>query len=385
MLNKFNKWLKKNKAEGTSLHFKEYSDTMRGVYSSENIREGTTLMKVPINMIIHSTMVKDKSDIVKKLIKQNITFISSAHVFISIYMIETFEDPTHFFYPYYQILPSHLNNIPLFWTEEELEEFNGSVFLDLVNNKIQKLKREYDKITSNISYFKSLATFERYKYIRCLVASRNFTLHIGGEKVNAMVPWADMLNHELPAQTRWGYKDNYFFIDSLKDIKSNTEIMDSYGLKSNSTYLLHYGFTVKEETHRNEDNVTITIKSQKITLTIPFNNNILQNQLLTLFKNGRSKNKKKEKQTLYKINKSLIALLDKYNTPYKDDIKILDSGTLDPFSNKHNAMMIVSNEKKIIQHYITCIFKILEYLDLQPTDRVLNETYLVDYFESHNG
>ena len=43
-------------------------------------------------------------------------------------------------------------------------------------------------------------------------------------------------------------------------------------------------------------------------------------------------------------------------------------------------MVVIANEKKIIQHYIEGIFKILEYIDLEPAQRILDEAYLIDYF-----
>ena len=386
MLSKFSNWLDKNGASGSSLYFKEYTETMRGVYSNKSINSGTNVMKIPSNMIIHSNMVRKKSDIVKKLLNQQINFISPAHVHITIYMIETFDDPTHFFYPYYKILPENLDNIPLFWSEDDLNYLTGSYLIDLIRNKNNKLEKEYNKIVSHIPYFKNLANFNKYKYIRSLVASRNFTLKINDKTIQGMVPWADMLNHSLPAQTKWGYRDDFFYIDSIANIESNSEIMDSYGLKTNATYLLHYGFTVADDANREKDSVKITIKSQEVTLSIPFNNYILQNQLLNLFRKNKNnllgiyRNLKTEKTALFKINKTLVSILDKYATTYKDDIKLLDSGDLDPFSDRYNALIIVSGEKKILQHCVDCIFKILEYIDLKPEERTLNKPYLIDYF-----
>ena len=85
-------------------------------------------------------------------------------------------------------------------------------------------------------------------------------------------------------------------------------------------------------------------------------------------------------QNLYTINKHLISLLDKYKTTYKEDITLINRKTLDSFSNKYNAMVVIANEKKIIQHYIEGIFKLLEYIDLEPAQRILDEAYLIDYF-----
>ena len=385
MLKKFITWLSNNNAEGVSLDFKEYTPTMRGVYSNETIASGTNIMKIPLNMIIHNDMAKNKSDTVQKLLKHNTIFISPAHVYITIYIIETFNDPTHIFYPYYKILPENLNNIPLFWSAEEKEDLEGSYFMELINNKITKLENEYKKIISTVPYFKNLANFNKYKYIRLLVASRNFTLKINDRTLNGMVPWADMLNHRYPAQTKWGYRDGFFYIDAITDIKANVEIMDSYGLKTNALYLLHYGFTVGNDDKREKDSIKIIIESQEIILTTPFNNYTLQDLLNVFRKNtgnltGGYKNSKTEKENLYRVVEKLVSILDKYKTKHKDTKILLNSGDIEIFSNKYNALVVVSSEQKIIQNYIESIFKILEYIDLNPVERKLDKPYLIDYF-----
>ena len=377
----FVSWLKEHGGVGTSIKFKEYTETMRGVYSCEYIPSGTSVITIPDNMIIHSNMVQKKSNTIKKLKKLNINFISPSHVYITIYIIETFNDPTHFFYPYYKIFPKNLNNIPLFWTDLELSELAGSHFQKLINNKITKLRNEYNKIVRTIPYFKNMANFNKYKYIRLLVASRNFTLKINDERVNAMVPWADMLNHRYPPQTKWGYRDGHFFLDAVEDIDANIEIMDSYGLKTNALYLLHYGFTVGLNGKCSKGSIPIIINAREITLSIPINNYTLQDLLNTFHKHNVTPNyKNTDKKNLYTINKHLISLLDKYKTTYKEDIILINSKTIDTFSNKYNAMVVIANEKKIIQHYIEGIFKILEYIDLEPAQRILDEAYLIDYF-----
>ena len=157
--------------------------------------------------------------------------------------------------------------------------------------------------------------------------------------------------------------------------------MDSYGLKTNALYLLHYGFTVDLNDEREKDSVTIKINSQEITLSLPINNYTLQDLLNTGLKTT-STHKNGDKRRLYNINKVLISLLDKYKTTYKRDITLINSKTLDRFSNKYNSLIVISSEKNIIQNYIEGIFKIIEYIDLSPEQRILDSAYLINYFNS---
>lgn len=77
-----------------------------------------------------------------------------------------------------------------------------------------------------------------------MVASRIFGISINGNKTDAFVAYADMLNHRRPRQTSWQYCDQRkgFIIEALEDIKRGDQIYDSYGKKCNTRFLLNYGF-----------------------------------------------------------------------------------------------------------------------------------------------
>ena len=80
--------------------------------------------------------------------------------------------------------------------------------------------------------------------MRMMIASRIFGIQIDGKNTDALVAYADMLNHKRPRQTSWYYCDDRkgFVIDSLTAIKRGEQIYDSYGKKCNSRFLLNYGF-----------------------------------------------------------------------------------------------------------------------------------------------
>ena len=379
MVENFKNWLGPD-VYGDFLQIKEYSPIMRGVYSKKKIDAGTKFIRIPKNKIIYTEQAKRSSEIIKENFIDKVNLFSSPdHVFITIYMIETwFGDLNSDFKSYYEILPPNLNNIPLFWTEEQLKMLKGSPIVEDIKQKNNKIRSEYNTIVDNVPEFKILANFERYKYVRCLVSSRNFSINVDGVSSQAMAPLADMFNHKRPCKTKWGYEDNEFFVKSTEDIDINEEIMDSYGLKSNNSYFIHYGFVVDDDSQRTEDVLTIKLDDYNISLKLPFNNYTLQNELLPMLRktsnnpHGNFINKQKDLKILLELNKKLIKLLDEYPQSLKLDLvdkKIVQ----DKFSNEFSALVIVSTEKKILQYYIECIFKILDY--------ILNETKLADIEE----
>lgn len=379
MVENFKNWLGGD-VYGDFLEIKEYSPIMRGIYSKKNIDAGTKFIRIPKSKIIYTGHAKKTSKIIQEhfIDKKNL-FSSPDHVFITIYMIETwFGDLNSDFKSYYEILPPNLNNIPLFWTKKQLKMLEGSPIITDIKLKNNKIRGEYNIIVEYAPEFKILANFERYKYVRCLVSSRNFSINVDGVSSQAMAPLADMFNHKRPCKTKWGYENDEFFVKSTEDIGSNEEIMDSYGLKSNNAYFIHYGFVVDEDSQRTEDVLTIKLDDYNISLKLPFNNYTLQNELLPILRKtaknprGNFTNKHKDLKILLELNKNLIKLLDEYPQSLKLDL--IDKKLIqDKFSNKFSALVIVSTEKKILQHYIECIFKILDY--------ILDDTKLADIKE----
>ena len=80
--------------------------------------------------------------------------------------------------------------------------------------------------------------------MRMMIASRIFGIQIDNHKTDALVAYADMLNHKRPRQTAWSYSDEHegFIIEALDDIPRGDQVYDSYGKKCNTRFLLNYGF-----------------------------------------------------------------------------------------------------------------------------------------------
>lgn len=95
--------------------------------------------------------------------------------------------------------------------------------------------------------------------MRLLVASRIFGIAVNGHKTDGFVPYADMLNHKRPRETSWTYDDTRqgFIIDAIVDIERGQPVHDSYGRKSNTRFLLNYGFINR---NNDADDLPITLE-----------------------------------------------------------------------------------------------------------------------------
>jgi histone-lysine N-methyltransferase SETD3 len=183
----------------------------------------------------------------KKIMEANLELDAPKHVFIMLYMLLDRRRPDSFFKPYYDILPQTLSNMPIFWSEEELEMLAGSYLLTQIDERNDAIAKDYHEICLLDASFPQMCTLDEFKWARMCVSSRNFGMQINGLRTAAMVPFADMLNHYRPRETKWQFEDmtQSFTVVSLQDIAAGAQVYDSYGQKCNHRFLLNYGFSVE--------------------------------------------------------------------------------------------------------------------------------------------
>ncbi len=203
-------------------------------------------MEIPLKCLITVEMGQDTS-IGHKIMNSHIDLDAPKHIYLMLFMILDSKDPKSFFKPYYDILPPTLHNMPIFWNSDELALLEGSYILTQIEERNIAIETDYTAICQIAPEFEDLCTLHEFKWARMCVCSRNFGLVVNGIRTAALVPYADMLNHYRPRETKWQY-DNIlqgFTIVSMGPISSGLQIYDSYGQKCNHRFLLNYGFSVE--------------------------------------------------------------------------------------------------------------------------------------------
>lgn len=242
----FESWLLENGAKFSKLELKNYGDEVRGCKSVYDIEEDEIIVEIPLNCVITVEMGKE-TDVGKELLKTNIDLDAPKHIYLMLFMLIDRKNPTSFFKPYYDILPATLHNMPIFWSEDEIDYLKGSYLQIQIDERKMAIESDYMAICSVVPEFESIATLEEFSWARMCVCSRNFGLTVNGLRTAALVPYADMLNHLRPRETKWQYDDlrNSFTIVSLHPIFSGSQVYDSYGQKCNHRFLLNYGFSIE--------------------------------------------------------------------------------------------------------------------------------------------
>lgn len=244
----FTRWLKENGATFPDLYFKEYGGGERGVHSTTAIPEGKQVVKIPLRLLITEDLAQTCPYAKAFNQRPSSSDIYAPHLaLITLYMLDTLEDPDHLFAPYYDILPRDVSNFPHFWGKKDRRLLENSEILGEVDQRLERFLKDYDQLSDILPGFSDRFTAGDYLWLRTLVGSRNFRLPIHGKSQSTMVPLGDMLNHNVPADVRWGFdpQEDGFTMVSKTPIAKGAQVMDSYGLKPNTKYFLHYGFALE--------------------------------------------------------------------------------------------------------------------------------------------
>ncbi|GAV76147.1 SET domain-containing protein/Rubis-subs-bind domain-containing protein [Cephalotus follicularis] len=170
---------------------------------------------------------------------------------------------------YFNVLPQFTDS-PLFWSEEELAELQGTQLLSTTVAMIEYVQNEFSKVEEEIliphkQLFPSSITFGYFLWAFGILKSRAFS-HLRGQNL-VLVPLADFINHspsiitEDPAYEIKGAglfsRDLLFSLRSPVDVSAGEQVLIQYDLnKSNAELALDYGFI---ESNLNRIAYTLTL------------------------------------------------------------------------------------------------------------------------------
>ncbi len=395
---KFLKELYKYDAYFPKLEIHFYSDEYRGVCAKSKIVKEEIIMTIPKECLISLELAME-TNIGKEIGKFMYSELNSPkHCLLSAFLLT--EEKSEKWKFYFDLLPKDFSNFPIFYTEKELEYLKGSPFLNQVLDKKIDMKIDYEKICFYIPSF-SQFSYQKFCEARMMISSRIFGIQMGENKTDVLAPFADLLNHKRPRQTQW-YYDNMlesFVIQAIEDINEGSEIFDSYGKKTNSRFLLNYGFSL-ENNDSSEYPLTVSFNNSyplfevkknlfqsdfELVKTFNLNNNIYESQLLELLSflrfmlfdgdinilfNAMTSNdnliyedisltfyyispisKELEMKVLKHLHLLCRKALNNYPTTYEEDNLTLKSKKNISF-NYRNCLLLLMSEKSVLSYYI---------------------------------
>lgn len=406
LLQVFEQWLIDAGAKFPQLVMRQYDEEVRGVHATEDIEPEVDIIEIPLRCLITVEMGKD-TEVGRAVLHSNLDLDAPKHIYIMLFMLTDRKKPDSFFKPYYDILPATLNNMPIFWSEEEMAWLEGSYLVRQTEERNEAIIRDYHAICGVYPAFSEICDVDEFKWCRMAVCSRNFGGVINGVRTSMMVPHADMLNHFRPRETKWAFDNSKqaFTVTSLQHLPTGKQVYDSYGSKCNHRFLLNYGFSIENNvesdgTCPNECSLAFKVRDddahrelklgfwsrgggnmeRRTRVSIADNENARQAfsfcRVLAANEdefaqitgaNGRGGGaysfrtptdirhpvcKRNELAAMALFETILQEHLDAYPDTLEVDREKLAPGRLEPFSNERHAVIHVAGEKVVIHHFL---------------------------------
>ena len=222
-------------------------------FVTDNVPMGSCVLRVPLICLI-SVEMGMATTIGERILRHELEtgevldLTAPKHCFLALFLLTDRRDPQSWYQPYYNSLPATFPNIPLFWDMDDIATLRGCHLLYLVKDRLENLEADYQVICSVAPQFSEVCTVAEWVWARMVVASRNFGVEIEGMRTDVLCPLCDMLNHRRPRQTKWQFDQasESFVVEATVDLDAGAELLDSYGRKCNTRYLLNYGFCVQD-------------------------------------------------------------------------------------------------------------------------------------------
>ena len=199
--------------------------------------------------------------------------IISGRTLIYLYMLVAYGD-LRGHGPYLRSLPT-VHDDPLWWSEDELAELNGTNLVAAIEERRRALKRAWDALVPLLHGLScpfgppTEFTWERFLWAHSCFTSRAFPQwlsrpphpdsHVGDvpdddpmQAVGCLLPVLDTLNHRYRARITWVRHGDRLAFVTEDAVPPNSAVANNYGPKSNEELLLGYGFVLDEPPNPHE-------------------------------------------------------------------------------------------------------------------------------------
>jgi histone-lysine N-methyltransferase SETD3 len=327
----------------------------RGIHATSPIEAGSAVLRIPRSCLL-TTEAACASAIGQQIVAAGVE-PESSHTWLAAYLLQERHAVRSLFTPYLGLLPRALSSyrhLPLLFDTSELELLRGSLVPDLVREHWESLAREYEHLCQGVPALRAF-DFEEFVWARLTVASRVFGITIAGCKTQALVPGADLLNHQFPAETCWGYEDaaGSFVVTALQGFAAGQAVCDSYGSKCNSRYFLNYGFVLADN-QENQARLTFSAGRDEKSFLVTVSPDAPQTEQMLTFLRGRHGRRRTSCRRLERPAARALAAacehaLSRFDTTLAEDDELLSTARLS--TNQRNCILMRRGEKRVL-HFL---------------------------------
>lgn len=207
----------------------------RSAHATRDIQQDELLLRVPEARTI--TAASAARDGPARLVERVWAGSAGPQLVLSAFLLQAETDPE--WAPYVATLPRELGAHPLFW--DDVSDLAGSLFLDLLEARRRVIRQEHAFLRGAVPAFADLAWTDWLR-ARSLVCSRTFSVDAVGTE--ALVPYADLFDHDLEGGVRWCMDETTFELRASRPIPRGAPLNICYGQKQNVWLFLYYGFVL---------------------------------------------------------------------------------------------------------------------------------------------
>lgn len=246
-------WAQAQGAQGEAVRPSEVAEGL-GLLAQRPVGQGDEILSVPEAVWINLAAVQKSS-------LGQVTQGLKSWVAVALFLIQESSNFNSKWRPYLDSLPKTLDS-PLFWSDEELAELQGTQLLGSVVGYLAFLENEYNKLVEEVLecnaqlFDPAVFTFDAFCWAFGILRSRSFAPLTGDEL--ALVPVADLMNHgtglddKAPAWLKkssgqiWNIgkaSSNVLAVHASGNFQPGEQVLMQYGSsKSNADLALDYGF-----------------------------------------------------------------------------------------------------------------------------------------------
>lgn len=228
---------------------------IRGLFSTRSYVKGEEIIRLPIYE--SPARILERNPNINTFIEYSTTFntLSRNGQFAALLSMSIKNRELYAYWNLIHLTKKDLSWNIWFWSKQTLAEHSSksSSAQEYYSNYLQKLRNDYitfgtlyDEYTSKngkMVYNIKRETFQnKCMLYRIIISARGFGMNNGK---NALVPLLDLMNHGSlkTYNIDWKFLDNVFVMSARKNIKKNSELLDSYGhTKTSYQFLSLYGF-----------------------------------------------------------------------------------------------------------------------------------------------
>eukprot|EP00742_Colponemidia_sp_Colp-10_P004263 GILJ01004548.1.p1 GENE.GILJ01004548.1~~GILJ01004548.1.p1 ORF type:complete len:447 (-),score=75.82 GILJ01004548.1:54-1394(-) len=251
----FNDWVAKSNFPVNKLKVQVLPGMRAGAIATEEIQDNELYLSVPFDTIMSEQVLprfKDLFAVTQELANQY--GADNFHVLLFL-LLQEMHNPKSFWKPYLDLLPRRVE-VPLYFSEDELQLLKGSTLLKEIQQEGAQLDKKFEFLQKRIFekyprvFLKDIYTKENYVWATAILNSRS--IWINGRR--HLIPLLDMINcMEGPDPTRVHFtrrNDTANTADTKASwrFQAGEQVFENYG-QSNRNYFQYHGFVLSPNSH----------------------------------------------------------------------------------------------------------------------------------------